>query len=92
MNNEIKISLSLESASFDQVASDLKLYLESPTKRTLQIIKRFLSGCDSASKFVSLDSDAGPASGTGEHRVVLKPSDSLRELMTALGAGKLQGV
>lgn len=87
----MQINLSVDQSQFSEALEELKSYVQSP-QTSPKIIDRILSGLNSFGEFVSIDVDRSSATGAGDLRVLFKPSDSFRELLSTLRASKLQAM
>jgi hypothetical protein len=55
-----------------------------------EVVQRFLSGIDSASQLVCIHSGHSSASGAGEVRVSLEPTDLLADFLATFSAGNIK--
>src|SRR5471032_2690868 len=64
--------------------------LEAVFKASPEVCKRFLCSLDSLVELCRVDGEGCAATGAGDIRVILQPSDRLRDFLLAAGAGDLQ--
>lgn len=57
-----------------------------------EAVEAFLDGLDSPSQLFRFDQDVPPAAGTGDLRIVLEPSESLRDFLLAARTGECDGL
>jgi hypothetical protein len=67
------VRIVVDDSAFQSALSDFKSYL---SRKAIELP-------ESLPQLVTIDLDRGVAQGTGEYRIVLKPSDSLLELVSA---------
>lgn len=86
--------LSLDTSEFEEIMGRAAALLEDPLEIPSELGQRFIRLLKVPSEVFSVILEEGTASGTGEIRACLKPSDSLLDLMAALQArhGELDGL
>ncbi len=80
--------LGCDTGPFDAAIASLEHVLELAP----QVVDRFLSGLDCASQLCRIDAGDGLALGAGEFRIVLQPSDLLRDFLAASLARNVDGL
>lgn len=71
-------------------ASQAICSLKELAERLPEIVKRFFEACESISDIIKIDSSDYSAS-TRQLRLVLEPSDRLRDFLAACAAGNVDG-